>query len=89
MVNMLMHDDAATHRPVLSWYKQTTSRDLVRHMKTRVTAPQDLSDLVEDMEHGMDREVLLFRNPQWFYPNDVHANRYAHHKLYRFLTKGL
>lgn len=89
MTNLMLWDEHHTERPVLSWYKQTTSRELARHMKSRCDSDQDLGDLVEDLQQGMDREITLFQHPEWFYPNDVHPNRYAHHKLYRSITKGL
>lgn len=89
MTNLMISDDHHIARPVLSWYKQTASRELVRHMKSRCTSDQDLESLVQDLDAGMQREITLFQSPQWFYPNDVHPNRYAHHKLYRFITQGL
>lgn len=83
MVNLIVNDNHRVEHPVYSWYTKSTQK-LIDEIKQ--TIPQNnLQDLLDQIDLGIERQNLLSAFPEYFWPDGVHANREGHKKLYNML----
>lgn len=86
--NWLVNDQPSIEQPVYSWFDNTTL-NLVKGLKRQFDA-QGLEDLLDHIDRGMQREINVRTNREYFWPDGEHPNRKAWQKLYKLLTdKGL
>jgi hypothetical protein len=81
--NLLITGNHQIDDPVFSWYTQS-SLDFLNKIKS-ISSGNDLDLLLGKIQQGMERENILFENPNLFYPDGKHPNKEGHLILYDFL----
>jgi hypothetical protein len=84
MTNLILFGNHRVDQPVLSFYEQRTEQ-LVKEIKTKLDSPEKLERLLDLIDQGYQREMLLRENPEYFYPDGIHPNRQGIQILYNFL----
>lgn len=87
MTHLVIDNHADTDRPCLSWYL-TPQLPMVEKIKSLLPSNK-VTDLIERIDQGLERESMIFASTEWFWPDGCHPNRKAHKKLFDFLvSKG-
>lgn len=85
ITNLLINNDHRVEDPTLSWYSNI-SLQMLEKIKEKLPNDQ-LSNLLKEIEKGVDRENLTFSTPEYFWPDGVHPNRVGHKKLFDYLVE--
>jgi hypothetical protein len=84
-VNLLINNDSAISNPVHTHYQHKT---VLEYVKNNIGSTVELEALLDRVDHAETRIQVFKSNPDWFYPDGVHANRQGHHVLYKFLREN-
>jgi hypothetical protein len=85
MVNLILKGNHRTDNPVYSWYGVTAEKT-VQRLKQHLPLDQ-VEVLLDLIDQGFRRQSLVYENPEFFWPDGVHANRKGHKVLYDFLQQ--
>lgn len=86
LTNLVVNDDHKIDSPVFSLYQPSKIiMDQIKEIKKRLPSDQ-LEEFLKDIDRGLERENLVFKNPEYFWPDGIHPNRVAHKKLFDFLV---
>ena len=83
MTNLCINDQHRIQDPVYGIYYKL----LVQNFRGCATDTQSIEFLLDESDRGQQRLLDWEQNPQWFYPDGLHANRHGHKKLYDFLKQ--
>ena len=83
MTNLCINNQHKIMNPVYGVYW----KELVQNLKNVVDTELAVDSLILESSLGQQRLLDWEQNPQWFYPDGLHANRHGHKKLYDFLKQ--
>lgn len=81
MTNLLINNDHRTHTPIHGILYQP----IVEIFKGMTKDSRALEHLITASDNSMQRLDQWQSNPDWFFPDGLHANRHGHKKLFEFL----
>ena len=84
LFNWVVNDNDRIEKPVYSWFDRTTI-DLVQQLHKNMNS-QGVLDLLDNIDLGMQREVAVRTNREYFWPDGEHPNMQAWKKVYKLLT---
>lgn len=87
MTNLILANNHRIQDPVFSFYEKRTE-PLVKKLKS-LLGPDQIGDLLDLINNGIRREMLLRSNPEYFFPDGIHPNRKGYQILYDFLKDSL
>lgn len=87
LVNLLINHNHRIGTPVLSGWEINSEKELLL-LKSRLSSA-DLELLLNDIDLGHERNEIITKNKQFFWPDGEHANRHAHFILFEFLKQTL
>jgi lysophospholipase L1-like esterase len=85
MVNLLVNNESRVTDPVYSWYTKD-SIDMIEEMR-KILPADKFSDLMDQIDLGVNRQNMLSMYPEYFFPDGVHPNREGHNKLWQYLKE--
>lgn len=85
LFNWVVNDNDRVEKPVYSWFDSSTI-NLVKELHSNMNT-DSLEDLLSNIDRGMEREVAVRTNRQYFWPDGEHPNRIAWQKVYKLLTE--
>lgn len=87
LVNLCVKSTDKISEPVfeISKFPEYEKRSSIIKKVKPYSNTQDIENFLFDQQLAEDRVDLFTSNPQWFYPDGLHANRKAHKVLYNFL----
>jgi hypothetical protein len=88
LANYIVNDDPCPTDPVFCLFLNNWVDPFLRAIK-KTSNTKDLELLVTDIDKGRQRLNLLKENPQWFYPDGIHPNRFAHEKIYKLILDNI
>lgn len=87
LVNLILNDSHRIDNPIYSWYGTSIGEQTVKKVKGYLN-DSELENFLSLIDAGLERETLVFSNPEFFWPDGYHPNRYAYAKLYKFLQEN-
>jgi hypothetical protein len=85
MVNLLVNDESRVTDPVYSWYT-ADSINMIEEMR-KILPADKFSDLMDQIDLGVNRQNMLSMYPEYFFPDGAHPNREGHNKLWQYLKE--
>lgn len=84
MTNLLINDNHRIDEPIMiSVFARILEQMAL--IKSKNFDAADKIFMMKEIEKSNQRLQTWQKNPAWFQPDDLHANRYAHKKLFEFL----
>jgi hypothetical protein len=83
LTTLLIENNPRVQYPIFSWY-DGGYLSLIADIKNRIPV-EEIPVLLKNLDHGYDRENLLYEHPEYFWPDGRHPNEAGHLKLYCYL----
>ena len=87
MTNLLVNHNHEITQPVFCVRPEEWRIGDIKRSIAHTSENDKMQSLVNLVESGQHRDQIWKDNPQWFWPDGVHANRHGHGKLYNFLQE--
>jgi hypothetical protein len=89
LTNLLINNDHRIDNPVMTAHQIRQIADQLMVMKSNSATSNDKKFVMEEIEKGVMRLNTWVKNPTWFYPDNMHANRLGHKKLFDHLCNSV
>lgn len=84
--NLLVNNCDRISEPVHSMYERI-HETLINKIKNQ-SSQEEISELITNIDSGLQRSILFSNNKNWFYPDGGHPNRHGHQVLFDFLCEN-
>lgn len=84
-----IHDFLVPNSKVTLYHPTITLYEHVRQSARHVPTPEVKQEMIELINEDGYALFVRKNNPKWFYPDDNHANRKAHYKVYELVKERL
>jgi hypothetical protein len=85
LTNFLVESDHRINTPIMIGTHRRLL-DSISQLKSKNLTQDDKEFILEELASSDDRLETWKAHPEWFYPDNTHANRHGHKKLFDYLS---
>jgi len=89
LTNLLINNDHRIDSPIMVSSRVRQLADQLMVMKSNSSTNDDKKFIMEEVKQADMRNSTWAKNPTWFYPDGMHANKLGHKKLFDYLCNSV